>query len=151
MKLQDLTHRFMDFPLSIPLLAILVLTPCCVITGSVLLIWKKTRPLGLYVLMVEPGAVCGLILAVLVWAKLPHAVKSESQWVSLAIVGLLFLWLGFATLMGAIAGLALAAWLWWRFSPEPYRPLLTRWYVSLTTIPFPLRQRWGRPQPTRES
>jgi hypothetical protein len=128
------------------MLVIVALTPLCLIAGIVLIIWQKTRPLGLYVLMIEPGGVVGLILAVVAWGRFLHPVGfgNETESMVWIVVGLMFLWFGFGALVGALAGFTLATWLWWRYSPEPYRPLITKWYRSISATRFPFRQRWGR-------
>jgi hypothetical protein len=141
----------MQFMLLIMLLAIV--TAVSLVAGIILLPWKRTRPFGLYALLVEPGGVAGLICAAFIWGKLynPSVSSQESQWVEWAVVGLLAFWLGSSSILGAISGFALATWLWWRFSPEPYRGSLVKGYSRLIAMKPWHRQRWGKRKDTAVS
>jgi len=130
------------------LLLLAIFTAFVMLTGFLLLPWSKTRPFGLYAMMVEPGAVAALVLAGFLWEKLNalNVWRPQSDLGDWIVLGFMAGWFGSAATLGALCGFALATWIWWRFSPEPYRPLLISWYRKITTTQFPLRQRWGRSQ-----
>jgi len=134
------------------LLAILaVVTALILLTGIILLFWRRTRPFGLYTLLVEPGAVAGLVIGEFIWwefIRLIHPLLNPSQqlpdWTAWILVAVAVTWLGITALCGALSGFALATWLWWRYSPEPYRSKLVAAYKKFVTMQPIFRQRWSQ-------
>ncbi|HTV06605.1 MAG TPA: hypothetical protein VME86_14645 [Acidobacteriaceae bacterium] len=131
------------------MLLLAILTACSLDIGAILLYWKKTRPLGLYALLVEPGGVAGLALSAYLWQLLPSLFVSGdlnhgAGWITWALIGLFFIWLGGGAAIGTISGFVLATWLWWRFSPEPYRPKIESAYRSFVAGSFWYRPRWNK-------
>ncbi len=125
-------------------LLVAVVTGLCILVGLCLLTFRKTRPFGLYALFAEPGLVAGACCAV--WLFLQAEARwlhSDSPVFSAVVLGLGLLVLSIGALFGVIAGFALATWLWWRFFPDPYKPLLIRRYRKFVSMPPPFRQRWG--------
>jgi|HubBroStandDraft_1064217.scaffolds.fasta_scaffold147032_2 hypothetical protein len=134
----------MQFMLFVMLLVIA--TALSMLVGIILLPWRKTRPFGLYALLIEPGGVAGLVVASFVWEKMYSLVPTlnQPQWAGWAVVLLLGAWLGLGLALGAVSGFTLATWLWWKFSPDPYRPLLVNGYCHLLAMRPWHRQRWGK-------
>jgi hypothetical protein len=130
------------------MLLLAILTACSLDIGVILLYWKKTRPLGLYACLVEPGGVAGLALSAYLWQSLASSLASgnlnhDAGWITWAFLGLIFVWLGAGAVIGALSGFVLATWLWWRFSPEPYRPKIESAYRSFVAGSFWYRPRWN--------
>lgn len=132
------------------LVLVAAFTALNLLTGIILLPWRKTRPFGLYALFVEPGGVAGLVVAGFLWTEFRPLIQPYqlADWLGWALMALALLWLGVGAAIGAISGFALATWLWWRFSPEPYRSKIVNGYRRfLNMAPFH-RQRWKqRSQP----
>lgn len=132
-------------------------TAVCLIVGISLLFWRKTRPLGLYALMVEPGGVLGLVLAAFIWREFLSLIRpnlgprQNLDWVAWMLIVLALVWFGTAAIAGVVAGFSLATWLWWRFSPEPYRSKIVSWYKRFLAMPPLHRQRWSQRRDTRLS
>jgi hypothetical protein len=126
------------FFIGIMILLLAALTAFCLTAGIILLFWKKTRLLSLYLILVEPGAVGGLIFGLFVWERLffrfvAHLLPPDqhAQAAVIALILVTLLWLGITSITAAIMGFALATWLWWHFSPEPYRPKIVNAYHRL--------------------
>lgn len=131
------------------ILLLAMLTACSMDVGVILLFWKKTRPIGLYALLVEPGGVTGLALSAYLWERLSTPLLSGgmnhgSGWLSWATIGFFFIWLGAGAVVGAISGFVLATWLWWRFSPEPYRSKIVDGYRRFVAMSSWYRPRWNQ-------
>jgi MFS family permease len=139
----------MQIMLLMALLAIM--TALSVVAGVVLLPWRKTRPFGLYALLVEPGGAAGLFVAGFLGGRLYSLVSTahQTQWVEWAVILLMVAWLGLGLALGTASGFALATWLWWRFSPDPYRPFLVKGYHRFITMSPWYRQRWGKTSDSR--
>ena len=128
-----------------------VATALIMIVGAILLFWRRTRPFGFYAMLVEPGAVVGLVIGGFLWWEFLHLIESlpgppdqVSDWAAWALTIVAILWLGLAAISGAISGFVLATWLWWRFWPEPYRSKLIAAYKHLVGMSPIFRQRWGQ-------
>ena len=145
----------MFFPIGIVMLLLAAVTMVSLAEGLILLFWRKTRPIALYALFVEPGAVAGLIFGFFVWeqffAKFGAYLRPPDQHAQSAAIALILvtlLWLGVTSTTAAVVGFALATWLWWHFSPEPYRPKIVNAYQRLIAGSFWHRPRWNtRRQP----
>jgi hypothetical protein len=126
-------------------------TALCLLVGIGLLFSRKTRPFGLYAMMVEPGSVLGLAVAALIWTAFISAIRPaldqprpNPDWTALALVAVAAVWFSAAAIAGAVAGFALATWLWWRFSPEPYRSKIVDGYRRfVSTVRSWHRPRWN--------
>lgn len=130
-----------------------VVTALILLVGAILLFWRRTRPFGFYALLVEPGAVVGLVVGGFLWWEFLHLIQTSlgppdevSNWVAWSLTAVAILWLGLAAIAGTISGFVLATWLWWRFSPEPYRSKLVTGYKRFVTMPPIFRQRWNQRQ-----
>jgi hypothetical protein len=123
-----------------------VFTALNLLAGFILLYWRNTRPFGLYALLVEPGGVAGLLVAALLWREFLNLIVRYqtlgSDWMVWALVVVAVVWLGAGAVAGGVSGFALATWLWWRFSPEPYRSKIVNGYRRFVTMPPFHRQRW---------
>jgi|SRR5579875_3722683 len=129
------------------LLLLAVFTAMNVVTGIILLLWRKTRPFGFYAMLVEPGGVIGFLVAALLWREfLVLVLRYESpgpDWMVWTIIILAIILDVAGAVIGALSGFALATWLWWRFSPEPYRPKIENAYRSFVAGSFWYRPRWN--------
>ncbi len=125
-------------------LLVAVVTGLCILVGLCLLPFRKTRAFGLYALFTEPGLVAGACCAI--WLFLQFSARwlhPHSQIFAAILLGLGLLVLTIGAFFGVVAGLALATWLWWKFFPDPYKPIVVRRYRKFVSMPPPFRPRWG--------
>jgi hypothetical protein len=139
------------FPVTIVLFLLAALTVFCFVAGLLLLFWRKSRPLGLYALLVEPGAMVGLVIGFLIWdhflLRLASYIQVSEKYAMPFAIGLVLVtigWLGVTSAAAGICAFALATWLWWRFSPEPYRSKFVNDYRRFVTMPSWHRPRWNQ-------